>query len=98
MRKFSNLSVLPPIEAAAKQHCFRVYFQLQQWNMNFSLNVTIYGWKKTKNGLMPIMTTADVLPKKFMENIFCSCTKRCQTLSCSCKKMRHLLLQTLQTL
>lgn len=45
-----NLSCLPPTSAAAYQHLYRVYYQIQVWLGN-ELNPENWGWVLKDNGL-----------------------------------------------
>lgn len=79
-----RLANLPPTETALKYHAYRVYYQVQQWYGN-DLNPEIWGWKKTKNMLMPIMTTMKPAPDELIKLIFCGCEKTNCTKRCKCK-------------
>ncbi|KAJ8938898.1 hypothetical protein NQ318_007613 [Aromia moschata] len=50
-----NISSLPTTEAAARQHPFRTYHQVQQWYGN-EQNAEQWGWNRNKNGLIPVTT------------------------------------------
>ena len=76
---------LPPTEGAAKQHAFRVYYQLQLWLSN-CLNPTQWGWKVAKNHLVPIGTTDEPLPENLLKQISCGCKTGCNFTSCTCRK------------
>lgn len=80
----TNLASLPPTEAAAQQHTLRVYFQVQEWLGN-KKDPEQWGWKKTKEGLVPIPTLLPPAPEAVLKLISCKCKKTCQT-NCSCKK------------
>lgn len=54
-----NLASLPPTRAAARQHAFRVYHQVQTWK-DIHLVPTEWGWKRTLNGLLPITTLKEL--------------------------------------
>jgi len=56
-----NLATLPPTSAAASQHSFRVYLQVQQWLGN-NLDPTEWGWFMKEGRLHPVPST---LPKNF---------------------------------
>lgn len=84
--KFS-LESLPPTEGAAKQHAFRVYYQLQQWLGNIDLQATDWGWQIKRGKLLPVGTADPPIPIKLMNQIACSCSKKgCIDASCGCKK------------
>lgn len=79
-----NLASLPPTEAAARQHSFRAYLQVQVW-MNKVLDPERWGWKITINGLTPITTTDPPAPQELLNSISCTCKKGCKA-ACSCRK------------
>lgn len=79
-----NLASLPPTKAAARQHSFRTYHQVQQW-YGAKKNPEVWGWKKNKNGLTPITTLKEPAPKKLLKLISCKCKKGCQS-ACGCRK------------
>ncbi|GBP59015.1 hypothetical protein EVAR_15016_1 [Eumeta japonica] len=60
-----SIASLPPTEAAA-QHSFRTYHQVQQWYGN-EQNVEQWGWKKDKNGLIPVTTFEPSAPENSSE-------------------------------
>jgi len=80
-----KLDNLPPTEEAAKQHCLRVYLQVQAWAGN-KLDATQYGWKLSKNGLLPVYTTGHLIPEEVLKKITCRCESGCKTTACGCKK------------
>lgn len=82
-RKF-NIASLPPTEAAARQHSFRTYHQIQQWYGN-EHNVEQWGWKKDKNGLIPVTTVEPPAPDSLLKLISCKCKKGCHK-ACGCRK------------
>lgn len=82
-----SLETLPPTESAAKQHAFRVYYQIQRWLGNENLAATDWGWYMKNNHLMPVRSTMPPIPKKLLDQISCSCSKKgCVDASCTCKK------------
>lgn len=83
-KKNFNLTMLPPTESAAAQHCYRVYYQVQQWLGN-ELNPKEWGWQIEKYGLEPIQTTDILLPDSLLKKISCKCTRDCSKL-CGCIK------------
>lgn len=50
------------------------------------LNPHEWGWKSTKNGLLPIPTTQPPAPPSLLEQIACKCSKGCQG-KCGCRKL-----------
>ena len=83
---------LPPTESAAMYHCFRVHFQILQWDsfMETSVKSTDWGWRKNDNSLVPIMTDKDPAPIDLLKFIRCNCkltTKNpCSSNICTCRK------------
>ena len=60
----SQLSCMPPTVAAAEQHSFRVYLQVQAWLGN-TLPATQWGWRKGTSGFLePIETTFRTSPNR----------------------------------
>ncbi|KYM99414.1 hypothetical protein ALC62_09846 [Cyphomyrmex costatus] len=80
-----KLEKLPPTEDAAKQHCYRAYYQLQTWLGNV-LTATDWGWKKYEHGIMPEFTKKDLIPEMLLKTICCSCETGCNNKKCGCKK------------
>ncbi|GBL90244.1 hypothetical protein AVEN_130356-1 [Araneus ventricosus] len=81
-----NISSLPPTEAAARQHSFRTYHQVQQWYGN-EQNAEQWGWNRNKNGLIPVSTLEPPAPETLLKLISCKCKKGCQK-ACRCRKAR----------
>lgn len=80
-----QLACLPPTSAAAQQHLFRVYYQVQVWLGN-KMNPEDWGWKLVDNALEPIHTLLPPAPEKLLNTIFCNCKKGCNA-KCGCKKV-----------
>lgn len=83
-KSLPNLASLPPTKDAARLHSFRTYSQVQLWYGNEKSPLD-WGWKNSKNGLMPIATSQDAAPQELLNLISCKCAKGCNT-SCSCRK------------
>lgn len=79
-----NIASLPPTEAAARQHSFRTYHQVQQWYGN-EQNAEQWGWKRSKNGLIPVTTLEPPAPETLLKLISCKCKKGCER-ACGCRK------------
>ncbi|KMQ85933.1 hypothetical protein RF55_15251 [Lasius niger] len=79
-----NIALLPPTEAAARQHSFRTYHQVQQW-CGVEKNAEQWGWKKSENGLNPVTTLQPPAPETLLKLIFCKCKKGCRG-ACGCRK------------
>lgn len=80
-----KIDKLPPSEGVAKMHAYRVYFQLQTWLGN-KKNATDWGWKMTKNILMPEYTDMTLIPEDLMKKISCGCKTGCHNTQCGCRK------------
>lgn len=80
---------LPPTVGAAVQHCYRAYYQLQNWLGN-KLNVTKWGWKEVGDNdlklLMPRLTDASLVPDELLKKISCNCKGDCSSSRCGCRK------------
>ena len=61
-----QLASLPPTSAAAEQHSYRVYLQVQEWLGN-CLDPTKWGWSMIEKSLKPIPTTKEVAPLKLLQ-------------------------------
>lgn len=81
----SNTAFIPPTEAAAQQHAFRVFHQVQQWIGN-NLDPEQWGWKSTKNGLVPITTLKPPALERLLQLISCKCKTDCRGL-CECRQV-----------
>jgi len=79
-----QLAGLPPTSAAAREHSFRVYLQVQQW-LGFELPPTKWGWELTNGQLQPVLTRIPPAPEHLLNLISCSCKTGCER-SCGCKK------------
>ncbi|XP_028418322.1 uncharacterized protein LOC114543611 [Dendronephthya gigantea] len=79
-----QLAALPPTSAAAKEHSFRVYHQVQQW-LGVELPPTQWGWQLKNGNLQPVLTRQAPAPEKLLTLISCNCKSGCER-SCGCKK------------
>ncbi|XP_031335335.1 uncharacterized protein LOC116165167 isoform X2 [Photinus pyralis] len=77
-----NVASIPPTKAAAQQHCYRVFHQVQQWLGNIQLPEQ-WGWKLIKGNLIPITTLEPPAPEKLLKLIACKCQKGCKG-NCGC--------------
>ncbi|GBM77030.1 hypothetical protein AVEN_67134-1 [Araneus ventricosus] len=64
-------------KAAARQHSFRTYHQVQQWYGN-DQNAEQWGWNRNNNGLIPVTTLELPAPEILLKLISCKCKKECQ--------------------
>lgn len=81
--KAVNLATLPPTSDAAKQHFFRVYYQIQQW-LSSKISPEFWGWQKQEIS-MPIKMTQEAAPLEILNMIFCNCKTGCKK-NCGCRK------------
>ena len=77
---------LPPTSAAAKYHNLRVYLQVQIWKGSDKLQPLEYGWKKSEEKFMPILTDLPPAPDDLLKMIRCNCLTDCSSMRCTCKK------------
>ncbi|KAK3929008.1 putative cytosol aminopeptidase [Frankliniella fusca] len=80
-----NLATLPPTSAAAEQHSYRVYLQVQQWLGN-DLDPTAWGWRAENGTLVPIPTTLPPAPPELQSKLSCKCVATGCGASCPCRK------------
>ncbi|KAG1678576.1 hypothetical protein GQR58_013380 [Nymphon striatum] len=76
---------LPPTSASAKQHCLRVYVQVQQWK-GVGMNANGWGWAIRVERMVPVMTEMKPAPDYLLDAIHCGCNTDCSTRRCSCRK------------
>ena len=79
-----NLACLPPTTAAAREHSFRTFHQVQTW-MGYVMPAESWGWKQTANGLMPVTTVKDAAPQELLKFLTCKCSQGCGN-RCGCRK------------
>ncbi|KAJ8890288.1 hypothetical protein PR048_009796 [Dryococelus australis] len=79
-----NLATLPPTSSAARQHCLRVYLQVQQWR-NVDLSPTKWGWMLHNDMLLPVPTLQKAAPDNLMKLEMCNC-KISYDKYCECKR------------
>lgn len=86
-RGASNISckALPPTEAAAKFHCLRVFYTVQEWLGN-KLNPLNHGWVEKNCIYRPVTTNLPSAPLDILTNIRCGCKGDCNSNRCSCFK------------
>jgi hypothetical protein len=80
-----QLATLPPTSAAAKQHSYRVFHQVQLWRGE-RLRETEWGWKMAfGSNLFPTTTDEPAAPDSILKLIFCNCKAGCRK-ACRCRK------------
>lgn len=83
---------LPPSEAAAKFHIYRVHLQVRQWAslMSVEMNPEEWGWKIVDGRFMAINTDIDAAPADLLDVIKCRCKmdarRPCSSQLCTCVK------------
>ena len=77
-----QLASLPPTSAAAEQHSYRVYLQVQEWLGN-CLDPTKWGWSMIEKSLKPVPTTKEAAPLKLLNLVSCNCKVACNN-RCKC--------------
>lgn len=78
-----RMSVLPPTSEATKQHSYRVFHQIQEWN-NCAMEPTLWGWKFENGQYTPIPTLFEPAPQKLLCLVSCNCKTGCDRRSCEC--------------
>ena len=79
-----DLSTLPPTSSAARQHSYRVYHQVQQWN-GVNLPPTDWGWILIDGSHKPILNENDPAPENILHIISCDCKSGCER-NCECRR------------
>ena len=77
---------LLPTSAAARYHCLRVFFQINVWKGNTSLEPEEWGWKESDGQLLPVTTDLPPAPSKLIKFFRCDCKSGCKTMRCTCRK------------
>ena len=76
---------LPPTSAAAEQHSYRVYHQIQTWLEN-CLYATEWGWKVILEHYVLVTSILPAAPPELMNTISCNGKDGCKSNQCSCCK------------
>ena len=84
IHKEMQLAALPPTLAAAQEHFYRVYHQIQSWLGN-ALPPEEWGWYVLNGDLLPTLTSKAAAPDKLLNLISCKCKTGCER-ACGCKK------------
>ena len=72
-----DLATLPLTSAAACQHSFRVYHQVQQWR-GVAMNPTDWGWRLKYGRLTPLPTLREPANELLLHFITCNCRSGCE--------------------
>ena len=83
--KCVTVQKLSPTNSAAKHHLFRVYYQVQVWLENETLQVADWGWELMNGNLHLIKMDTPPAPEALMKIIKCDCTLQCDTNKCTYK-------------
>ena len=67
---YFQLSRIRPTSAAARQHPFRVYLQIQEW-MGHILTPTEWGWQDHDQTIVPMATNQPAAPLQLMNIVTC---------------------------
>ena len=79
-----DLTTLPPTSAAARQHSFRSFHQVQQWR-GINLDPINWGWKLENDRLRPITSLQEPVPPSLLHVITCNCKAGCER-NCECRR------------
>lgn len=80
-----NMASLPPTSAAAEQHSYRTYYQVQKWLGNKDVNPVEWGWSLANGTLYPLHSTKPPAPEEVIKLVSCNCKVSCKN-NCSCVK------------
>ena len=84
--KSVDIKRLPPTDAAAMYHSYRVYLQTQIWVGNVALKPEDWGWTDQCGSMFPAKMDSRPAPDALLKIVRCKCSGYCDTLVCSCKK------------
>lgn len=84
-KKQVQLACLPPTSAAAQQHLFRVYYQVQVWLGN-KMNPEDWGWKLVNNAFEPIQRYSHLHQKNSLTQSF-AIVKKVAMLNAAVKRL-----------
>ena len=79
-----QLATLPPTSAAAREHSWRVYHQVQSWLGNDPLP-SDWGWDLVNGQLRPVLTRLPPAPDALLNLISCNCKCGCGR-GCGCRR------------
>jgi hypothetical protein len=84
---------LPPTKDALSHHIRRAHFQATVWRQAHLQHPVLpptatMGWKLEAETLVPVLMSLAPVPESCLELISCSCTTRCMTARCKCKRSR----------
>ena len=84
---------LPPTSDALSLHIKRAHYQAAVWRQSHKQYPDLprpeeMGWQMENNTLVPVLMTLPPVPESCMELISCSCTTKCMTVRCKCRKSR----------
>ena len=84
--KHFDVKNLPPTTSAAKYHSYRVYYQVQVWLGNKTLQPTDWGWELINGHLFPRKMDNAPAPQSLLKIIKCGCKLHCENNQCTCRR------------
>ena len=84
MNSIIQVANLPPISAAARQHFFRTYCQVQQWLEN-DISPTAWRWLQSNGPLLSIPKDLPLAQDKLILIVSCDC-KAGYVCGCGCRR------------
>ncbi|KAL8592266.1 hypothetical protein ACOMHN_036900 [Nucella lapillus] len=84
---------LPPTKNALSHHIRRAHFQAKVWRQAHLQHPVLpptatMGWTREAETLVSVLMSLAPIPESCLELISCSCTTRCMTARCKCKRSR----------
>ena len=64
---------LGPFSDAAQQRVLQIYYYIQDWRGDSTLDPWKWGWQLTKRGIMPIEMNKQVAPPELLKIVKCGC-------------------------
>ena len=84
MHSVFQVASLPPTSAAARQHSFWTYCQVQQWLEN-NIDPNAWGWILSYGSLLPNPTGLPPASDKLVRIVSCNCKAGCIR-GCGCRR------------
>ena len=89
-----SMDQLPPTQDALLYHIKRSHYQAMVWRQAdlqhpFLPTPETMGWKKERTSLIPQLMSLPPIPEACEEFVSCTCTTRCKTTQCSCRKSNN---------
>lgn len=95
LKKAVRPELLPPTSDALKYHIERAHYQATVW-LNATVQypklpmATSLGWHMVNNQMTPVLLSLSPVPTACTQLITCSCTTRCASQRCKCRKVKLL--------